>query len=145
MAGEKKKVKVSEINLIKRSYAGKNGPMFIHEIGVENDPQKWEYHSSKETCDSFKVGDIIEAEFEIKQNGQYTNYHFRPIAEKSSGGGKGFARAVDEGAIIMQSCISSACVLYQQSMEATPERVLEAAELFYKAVIKKSTTQTQYK
>lgn len=39
--------------------------------------------------------------------------------------------------IIAQSCISSACVLHQQSMEGTTETALNTAQKFYDWVIKK--------
>lgn len=145
---EKKKAKIVSIDLIVRSYPGKSGTMFIHNIGFENDPQKWAYHSAKETCDSFKVGDIIEGEFNIEQKGTYTNYNFKPVTEKAPFKGGGAGRVVDEGAIIMQSCISSACNLFAEkggSTTAHVDDVLSAAEKFYKAVIEKSTVSTQYK
>lgn len=144
---EKKKVKIASIDLIVRSYPGKSGTMFIHNIGFENDPQKWAYHSAKETV-SFAVGDIVEGEFNVEQKGNYTNYNFKPVTEKAPFKGAGAGRVVDEGAIIMQSCISSACVLYAEkggSTTANLNDVLNAAEHFYKAVIEKSTTATQYK
>lgn len=142
---EKKKVKVSAIDLIARSYLGKSGTMFIHNISFDNDPQKWSYHSAKETCESFKVGDTIEGEFNIEKKGNYTNYNFKPVAEKTPFKA-GTGRVVDEGAIIMQSCISSACVAVQQSSDSTDTNlILKMADEFYNAVIKKSTTQTQYK
>lgn len=116
MATEKKKVKVVEILPLQRSYPGKNGTLFVHHIAFESDNQRWEYHTTNENVEKFKVGETMEAEFnvEIVQRGDktYTNYKVKPFEEKASTGGGGRRNAdFDHGAVAMQSCIASACNL----------------------------------
>jgi len=142
---EKKKAKVVSIALITHSYSGKNGPMFIHKIGFEHDPQVWSYHSAKETV-QFKEGDVVEGNFNIEQKGAYTNYNFSPVADEkktSTGRGGGGGREVDEGTIIMQSCIASACNLIAEKggsfTERGEDKAIEIAKKFYNLVTSCST------
>lgn len=128
----------------KRSYAGRNGEMFVHVITLEtpiNGVSDWEYHSTSPTCTKFVAGQDATFTTEVKQNGQYTNYKISPVAAVPSfGGGKSSgSQAKDEGRISALSAASSAATFYSNRMNATPEMMLDLAERIYQFSVAKSS------
>lgn len=133
--------KITSVQENQRSYNGKYGQIFIHMIQVEGSETKWEYHSQKQNCDKFKVGEVANFTTETKQNGQYINYIIKPVNDQpGAGNGSGFKKAEqkDQGTITYLSCFSSAANYYAQRSDG-PDAVLSLAERAFQEAMKHST------
>ena len=78
-----KQSKVTVAQFVK-TYTGKYGTMFIHDITFEND-DKGQYLSKEQAQTSFKVGEVADYTKEEKQNGEYTNISIKPVRENKQG------------------------------------------------------------
>ena len=134
-----KTAKIISVQENQKQYSGKGGPVFIHLIRFENDIENkiWEYHSSKEICEKFKEGEVATFDYEIKQNGNYTNYLIKPKA--AGGAGAKFKDTKDEGVITYLSCFSSACNFYAKKLQVSEDDVLDFAEKAFQKAVAKST------
>lgn len=132
-----------------RNFAGKNGTTYIHMITLDSpvaiegtDVLEGEYHSLKQTCESFTAGKeaTFETEKRVSPDGKYVNYKFKPVKQAPVFTGNGFKKSEpkDQGTITALSCASTAANFYQQR-EGTEEKVLAFAERLFQWAKSKST------
>ena len=132
----------------KRSVGGKDPMVFVHGVTLEGDPQEWEYHSLKQTCEVFVPTQEATFTTEVKVNGNFTNYKISPVrVEKKAFGGGGFSGGfksnpeADERRqkmIIAQSSLSSAVAFYGETTGKSEEKVFEFAGKMYEWVLNKA-------
>lgn len=133
---ETKKSVVTAIAENVKQWAGQNGTVYYHTITFANG-DSGQYGAKSPQCEKFKVGQEYEYQYEVKQNGQYTNVTIKPV-QSQQGGFKGQPK--DESLIAAQSSLASTCNLLQQSSKATDTAyILEVADKFHAwAMSKKS-------
>lgn len=87
------KVKVASVQF-KKEGDGKFGKWYMYEVKVDGDDKNYQYMAKKNPQDKFVVGQEVEVEIDVKQNGQYTNYNIKPAQQGGNfgGGGGGAAR-----------------------------------------------------
>lgn len=137
---ENKTAKITSVQENQRSYNGQNGTTYIHLIKFEGSDQAWEYHSLKQQCEKFKVGETQTFDTDVKVNGQYTNYKIKPAKDAPGGFKKGEPK--DQGIITYLSCLSSVCNFFQQRQGDSNDVFKMADEAFNRA-IQKSTLNKQ--
>lgn len=126
------------------SDGGKN---FVHMITVDN--QEFEYHSKSDILEKFKAGE--EAHFDLKDVETKRGISKRIIPVQpprqfgqsngfSGGGKKAWVSDKDQGLITYLSCLSSVCVLNQQSSKINDfDAILKQAHAAYEAAMQHST------
>lgn len=129
----------------KRSVGGKDPMVFVHGVTLEGDPQEWEYHSLKQTCEIFVPQQEATFTTEVKQNGNFTNYKISPVrVEKKSFGFTPAAKFSPEfeerkqKMIIAQSSVSSAIAFYGETTGKSEEKTLEFAGKIFEWVLNKA-------
>jgi len=127
----------------KRSVGGKDPMVFVHGITLENDPQEWEYHSFKQTCEVFVPTQEATFTTEVKVNGNFTNYKISPVRVEKKAFGGGFSgggakyEPKQQEIITALSCASTAANFYQQR-QGSEELALKFAEELYQWASSKS-------
>jgi hypothetical protein len=135
--------KVTKVRENIKNYQGKNGPVYVHGITLEGDPQEWEYHSLTDKCTKFVPTQEATFTTDVKQNGNYTNYKISPVqaAKPAFNKGSGFKQEPkDQGLISWLSCFSSVCNLYAQSSEINNfQSLLNKANQAFEEALKHSS------
>lgn len=119
-------------------------PMFVHAVTVNGSEAM--YHSKSEQCVKFVAGQ--EAHFDLKDVETKMGVQKRivPIQAPNSGGfnkfgggggaKKSYGQPKNENRITYLSCLSSVCVLYQQSSKGNDfEYILAMAEKAYQSAL----------
>lgn len=123
------------------------GRNYVHMITVEGN--EFEFHSKSEECTKFKAGE--EAHFELKDVETKRGISKRIVPSQpprqfgqsngfSGGGKKAWVSDKDQGLITYLSCLSSVCVLNQQSSKINDfGAILKQAHEAYEEAMKHST------
>lgn len=124
---EKKSV-VKETNY-RKSFAGKFGETFIHEIIFENG-DKGEYLSKQFNQDKFVVGQETAYHIDVRQNGKYTNTAIKPVENK---GGFTVAKQQRSGneSFSLSYAKDVAVAHIGQGKEFKSSQIIQVAEEFY--------------
>lgn len=138
---EKVRDNVSKYNL------GDGSPMFVHAITVKG--EEYQYHSKSDVLEKFKEGE--EAHFELVDKETPRGISKRIVPSQaprqfgqsngfSGGGKKAWVSDKDQGLITYLSCLSSVCVLNQQSSKINDfDAILKQAHAAYEEAMKHST------
>ena len=130
-------MKTSRIKEVVSSKPHSNGNIY-HNLILENG-DKINIGKKKEQ----KVGWEISYEIVDEQSGEFkrsksVQSQNTPPSNNSFSGSQNENKGLNvQNLIVAQSCISSACTLLQQSMDANPENVLKAAQMFFDWAMKK--------
>lgn len=131
---KKATAKIKEVVRTK-DYTGNHGTTIYHDLIMDNGDK---INIGKKTLQ--KVGWKLSYEIVDEQSGEFMKS--KSIKPEEVTGNTQVNTPSNSGLnvqnlIVAQSCISSACVLHQQSMEGTAENVLQTAQKFYDWAINK--------
>ena len=124
-------MKTSRIKEVVSSKPHSNGNIY-HNLILENG-DKINIGKRKEQ----KVGWEISYEIVDEQSGEFkqsksVQAQNTPPSNNSFSGSQNEYKGLNvQSLIVAQSCIGNACLMYQQSSDATPEKVLKAAQMFF--------------
>lgn len=130
---KKATAKIKEVVRTK-DYTGNHGTTIYHDLIMDNGDK---INIGKKTLQ--KVGWELSYEIVDEQSGEFMKS--KSIKPEEVNGQSNYTPSSSglnvQNLIVAQSCISSACVLHQQSMEGTAENVLQTAQKFYDWAINK--------